>query len=111
MPIGKLERVIIDTDKDGIQISRLPNNEEIINKINEMVDFLNALEVHQGRQERKTEVYVSPAPASIEDRTRQANEPPPGPPCREFGRFYGVKNEKNEFVPVRECERHLKGRD
>lgn len=38
-----LKRVITENNLDGTQVSRLPNNEEIMNKINEMVRFLNSL--------------------------------------------------------------------
>ncbi|MGV4321249.1 hypothetical protein [Bacillus mojavensis] len=44
MAIRKLTRVIVETSEDGTQTTRLPNNQEIMNKINEIVDFCNRLE-------------------------------------------------------------------
>jgi len=42
--LNELKRIIMNTDKEGIQISRLPNNEEMMNKINEIVRYVNQLE-------------------------------------------------------------------
>ncbi|AVM26155.1 hypothetical protein FZC68_10485 [Bacillus pumilus] len=39
-----LKRVPVEKAEDGIEISRLPNNEEIIDKVNEIVRFVNTLE-------------------------------------------------------------------
>ncbi|MEY8695922.1 hypothetical protein AB9M90_15295 [Bacillus safensis] len=44
MSIKPLKRVIIKSTEDGIEISRLPNNEEIVSKINEIARFVNTLE-------------------------------------------------------------------
>ncbi|MCY7679909.1 hypothetical protein MH122_13985 [Bacillus pumilus] len=44
MPIKPLKRVKIKSTEDGIEISRFPNNEEIVSKINEIVRFVNTLE-------------------------------------------------------------------
>ncbi|MFP3344503.1 hypothetical protein R0K30_02405 [Bacillus sp. SIMBA_154] len=44
MPIKPLKRVIVESTEEGIEISRLPNNEEIAHKVNEIVRFVNTLE-------------------------------------------------------------------
>lgn len=44
MTINKLTRIIQESYPDGTQVSRLPNNEEIINKINEIITYLNSEE-------------------------------------------------------------------
>ncbi|WP_231040450.1 hypothetical protein [Bacillus velezensis] len=44
MTIKKLTRVIVETKEDGTQITRLPNSQEIMNKINEIIDFCNRLD-------------------------------------------------------------------
>lgn len=41
--IKPLERIVINNSEDGIQTSRLPNNEEMMNKINEIVNCINHL--------------------------------------------------------------------
>ncbi|MEH7552845.1 hypothetical protein [Bacillus altitudinis] len=44
MPIKPLKRVTVKGYENGIEISRLPNSEEIIEKVNEIVRFVNNLE-------------------------------------------------------------------
>lgn len=44
MYIKELERIVVESNEDGIQISRLPNNEEIMNKINEIVRCINHID-------------------------------------------------------------------
>lgn len=41
--IQKLERVIVQTTLDGVQTTRLPNNEEIMHKLNELIEAINVL--------------------------------------------------------------------
>lgn len=41
--LKELQRVILETREDGTQVSRLPNTEEIMDKINEMVRYCNQL--------------------------------------------------------------------
>lgn len=41
--IQKLERVIVQTTPDGVQTTRLPNNEEIMHKLNEVIEAINVL--------------------------------------------------------------------
>lgn len=43
MALRKLERVLEDY-KDDMKISRLPNTEEIMNKINEVIEYVNHIE-------------------------------------------------------------------
>lgn len=42
--IEKLERVIVQTTPEGVQTTRLPNNEEIMLKLNEVIDAINILQ-------------------------------------------------------------------
>lgn len=42
--IEKLERVIVQTTPEGVQTTRLPNNEEIMIKLNEVIDAINVLQ-------------------------------------------------------------------
>ena len=44
MPLQPLTRIIVSNNEDGLQTSRLPNNQEMMDKINEMVNFVNRLE-------------------------------------------------------------------
>lgn len=39
--IKHLQRIIIESKEDGTQISRLPSNEEMMNKINEIINHVN----------------------------------------------------------------------
>lgn len=41
--IAELTRIIIENREDGTQVTRLPNNEEMMNKINEIVRQVNQL--------------------------------------------------------------------
>jgi len=43
MPIKELQRIIVENREDGTQVTRLPNNEEMMNKINEIVRYVNDL--------------------------------------------------------------------
>lgn len=36
-----LQRIIVSNDEDGTQVSRLPNNQEMMNKINEIINHIN----------------------------------------------------------------------
>ncbi|MEC2867088.1 hypothetical protein [Bacillus thuringiensis] len=42
--LKELERVVVENLGDGTQITRLPNAEEMMNKINELVRYTNRLE-------------------------------------------------------------------
>lgn len=44
MGIKPLERIIVETKEDGTQIARLPNNQEMMQKINEVINFVNRME-------------------------------------------------------------------
>lgn len=44
--IAKLQRVITET-KGEFQVSRLPNNEELMSKINEIINVVNKLDAEQ----------------------------------------------------------------
>ena len=44
MSINKLDRVIVSHGVNGTQTSRLPDNEEMMNKINEIVELVNKIE-------------------------------------------------------------------
>ncbi|WP_243523690.1 hypothetical protein [Bacillus pseudomycoides] len=39
-----LKRIVVEDKEDGTQVSGLPNNEEIINKINELIRYVNWLD-------------------------------------------------------------------
>lgn len=48
MPIIKeLKRIIVQNNADGTQLTRLPNQEEMMNKINEIVREVNKLTMAQ----------------------------------------------------------------
>ncbi|OOR30253.1 hypothetical protein [Bacillus cereus] len=40
----ELKRIIVEDKEDGTQISRLPNNEEMMNKINELIRYTKQLD-------------------------------------------------------------------
>ncbi len=40
----ELKRIVVEDKEDGTQVSRLPNNEEIMNKINELIRYVNWLD-------------------------------------------------------------------
>lgn len=40
----ELKRIIVEDREDGTQISRLPNNEEIMNKINELIKYTKRID-------------------------------------------------------------------
>lgn len=42
--IEPLKRVIIENNEDGTQVTRLPNHEEVVNKVNEIIKYLNKQE-------------------------------------------------------------------
>ncbi|HFJ9370052.1 TPA: hypothetical protein ACGW7B_000528 [Bacillus nitratireducens] len=42
--LEELQRVVLETREDGTQITRLPNTEEIMGKINEIVRYCNQLD-------------------------------------------------------------------
>jgi hypothetical protein len=44
MPLQPLTRIIVSNNDNGLQTSRLPNNQEMMDKINEIVNFVNRLE-------------------------------------------------------------------
>lgn len=44
MPLNELKRIVVSNYQDGTQVSRLPDNEEMMNKINEIIRFINLLE-------------------------------------------------------------------
>jgi len=50
MPLNQLQRIIESTSTDGIQISRLPNAQEMMDKINEIVRFVNQLELQKANE-------------------------------------------------------------
>jgi hypothetical protein len=39
--INELRRIIVRTDWDGTQVSKLPDNETMMNKINEIIRYIN----------------------------------------------------------------------
>lgn len=41
--IKELERIVIETKDDGTQTTRLPNNEEMMSKINDIIKQVNYL--------------------------------------------------------------------
>ncbi|MGG0308309.1 hypothetical protein ABEY43_07155 [Priestia megaterium] len=54
--IDLLNRIITNTEEDGTQISRLPNNQEVMDKINEIVKIVNLQErtINQLRSEHNS---------------------------------------------------------
>lgn len=50
--VRKLERVVVETREDGTQVTRLPNNKEVIDKINEIIDIVDQVE-----KEKMIEAY------------------------------------------------------
>ena len=44
MTLQPLREVLVETKKDWTHVCRMPNNEEIMNKINEIIDVVNKLE-------------------------------------------------------------------
>ncbi|MEC1744141.1 hypothetical protein [Schinkia azotoformans] len=53
MRIKPLERVIIENREDGTQVSRLPNTEEMMGKINRIIEVVNELDVQQSHENHK----------------------------------------------------------
>ena len=53
--IKLLERIIIESNNDGTQISRLPNNEEMMYKINEIINVVNRLNGYVSEIKEKNE--------------------------------------------------------
>lgn len=51
MGIKPLQRIIVSNDADGTQVTKLPSNEEMMNKINEIIRVVNKLE--SDRQNRE----------------------------------------------------------
>ncbi|MES9681764.1 hypothetical protein ABWK22_02365 [Gottfriedia acidiceleris] len=45
MPIESLKRIIVSEDEDGTQTSRLPNNQEMMDKINEVIKYVNMIDM------------------------------------------------------------------
>jgi hypothetical protein len=43
--INELERIIVQYGEDGTQISKLPSNEDMFNKINEIIRYINKEEI------------------------------------------------------------------
>lgn len=41
--IKELERIIVENREDGTQVTRLPNNEEMMQKINQIIKQVNYL--------------------------------------------------------------------
>lgn len=41
--LKEIERVVVENREDGTQVSRLPNTEEVMEKINEIVKYCNQL--------------------------------------------------------------------
>jgi hypothetical protein len=39
--INELHRIIVETDKVGTQVSKLPSNEDMMNKINKIIRYIN----------------------------------------------------------------------
>lgn len=39
--INYLKRTIVENFDDGTQVSKLPDNQEIVNKINEIIKYIN----------------------------------------------------------------------
>jgi hypothetical protein len=49
--IKKLQRIIVSNEADGTQVTKLPSNEDMMNKINEIIHVVNKLE--SDRQNRE----------------------------------------------------------
>ncbi|MCU4999514.1 hypothetical protein OCD70_05400 [Bacillus tropicus] len=49
MKIKPLERIVVESDND-LQITRLPNNEEMVDKINEIIRVVNELDAFKSNQ-------------------------------------------------------------
>lgn len=49
MKIKPLERIVVESDND-VQITRLPNNEEMVDKINEIIRVVNELDAFKSNE-------------------------------------------------------------
>ncbi len=50
MRISPLKRVVTENYTDGTQVSRLPNTQEMMDKINEIIKVVNELDSHKSNQ-------------------------------------------------------------
>jgi len=50
MKVQPLERVVVEDNEDGTQITRLPNNAEMMDKINEIIRVVNELDAFKKTQ-------------------------------------------------------------
>ncbi|MEX3713398.1 hypothetical protein ABFV99_13420 [Cytobacillus horneckiae] len=60
MPIQPLERIVVKNTKDGFQTTKLPSNEDMMNKINEIVRLVNHLEQNDFKRSFKDEEPFKP---------------------------------------------------
>lgn len=42
--MDELKRIVVEDREDGTQVSRLPNNEEMMNKVNELIRYTKRLD-------------------------------------------------------------------
>jgi hypothetical protein len=45
MAIEPLKRIVVSEDDEGTQTTRLPNNLEMMNKINEIIKYVNMIDM------------------------------------------------------------------
>jgi hypothetical protein len=45
MTIEKLKRIVVEESEDGTQTTKLPSNLDMMNKINEIIDVINILDM------------------------------------------------------------------
>lgn len=53
MTIEPLKRIIVNEDEEGIQTTRLPNNQEMMNKINEVIKYVNMIGMKVAKLEER----------------------------------------------------------
>jgi len=49
----ELKRIVVEDRGDGTQVTRLPNNEEMMNKINEIIRYTKRLEKNKQNKQNK----------------------------------------------------------
>ncbi|MCY8549389.1 hypothetical protein MOD25_05665 [Bacillus haynesii] len=53
MTLEPLKRIIVNEDEEGTQTARLPNNQEMMNKINEIIEYVNMIGTKVTELEKK----------------------------------------------------------
>ncbi|OJT57362.1 hypothetical protein [Bacillus licheniformis] len=53
MTIEPLKRIIVNEGEEGIQTARLPNNQEMMNKINEVIKYVNMIGMKVAKLEER----------------------------------------------------------